>query len=157
MIKALKNFIVDHYLSVTYSVTALALVLAIVFNENLEFLFHILICLVVIGLYTAIGFLGYMVIKAIFADHLIDKKSIKIIILLLAILIGLYPAITYALDHYSTIEHGLTSHNLGKLYLLAPIASWPAIIAILILNIKTKWGNHREKKKLKKLQNECQE
>ena len=40
--------------------------------------------------------------------------------------------------------------ELEKLYLLAPIASWPCFIAIFILNLNTKWGKHREKKRLNK-------
>ncbi|MCQ2206641.1 MAG: hypothetical protein MJZ02_00280 [Paludibacteraceae bacterium] len=144
LINKLKNFIVDHYLVVSYLVIAAIFVLSILFSENLQFLIHMLACLVVIALFAAIGVMGYMAIRALFADHQIDKKSIKVFGILSVVLLILFPILKY----------GLKVDELEKLYLLAPIASWPCFIAILILNLNTKWGKHKEKKRLKNQQNE---
>ena len=125
---------------VSYLVIAAIFVLGILFSENLQFLIHMLACLVVIVLFAAIGVMAYMTIRALFADHQIDKKSIKVFCILSVILLVLYPIFKY----------GLKVDELEKLYLLAPIASWPCFIAIFILNLNTKWGKHREKKRLNK-------
>lgn len=125
---------------VSYLVIAAIFVLSILFSENLQFLIHMLACLVVIVLFAAIGVMAYMTIRALFADHQIDKKSIKVFCILSVILLVLYPIFKY----------GLKVDELEKLYLLAPIASWPCFIAIFILNLNTKWGKHREKKRLNK-------
>lgn len=144
LINKLKNFIIAHYLVVSYLVIAAIFVLSILFSENLQFLIHMLACLVVIVLYAAAGVMGYMTIRALFADHQIDKKSIKIFCILALVLAVLFPILKY----------GLKVDELEKLYLLAPIASWPCFIAIFILNLNTKWGKHREKKRLKNQQDE---
>ena len=125
---------------VSYLVIAAIFVLGILFSEDLQFLIHMLACLVVIVLFAAIGVMAYMTIRALFADHQIDKKSIKVFCILSVILLVLYPIFKY----------GLKVDELEKLYLLAPIASWPCFIAIFILNLNTKWGKHREKKRLNK-------
>ena len=125
---------------VSYLVIAAIFVLGILFSENLQFLIHMLACLVVIVLFAAIGVMAYTTIRALFADHQIDKKSIKVFCILSVILLVLYPIFKY----------GLKVDELEKLYLLAPIASWPCFIAIFILNLNTKWGKHRKKKRLNK-------
>ncbi|MBQ4035367.1 MAG: hypothetical protein K6G31_05580 [Paludibacteraceae bacterium] len=140
ILNRLKLFIIKHYLVVSYLVIAAIFVLSILFSENLQFLIHMLACLVVIVLFAAIGVMAYMTIRALFADHQIDKKSIKVFCILSVILLVLYPIFKY----------GLKVDELEKLYLLAPIASWPCFIAIFILNLNTKWGKHREKKRLNK-------
>ena len=140
LINRLKLFIIKHYLVVSYLVIAAVFVLGILFSENLQFLIHMLACLIVIVLFAAVGVMAYMAIRALFADHLIDKKSIKRFGILALILVVLFPIFKY----------GLKVDELEKLYLLAPIASWPCFIAIFILNINTKWGKHREKKRLNK-------
>ncbi len=140
ILNRLKLFIIKHYLVVSYLVIAAIFVLGILFSENLQFLIHMLACLVVIVLFAAIGVMAYMTIRALFADHQIDKKSIKVFCILSVILLVLYPIFKY----------GLKVDELEKLYLLAPIASWPCFIAIFILNLNTKWGKHREKKRLNK-------
>lgn len=140
MISKIKKFVINHYLVVAYSIIALSFVLAVLFSENLQFLIHMLASLVVITIYAAVGGLSYIVIRALIADHCVDKKSIKIIGLLVLILAVLYPVLKY----------GMKIEDLNHLYLLAPIASWPAILAVLILNIITKWGDRREKRKQSK-------
>lgn len=140
ILNRLKLFIIKHYLVVSYLVIAAIFVLSILFSENLQFLIHMLACLVVIVLFAAVGVMAYMTIRALFADHQIDKKSIKVLCILSVVLLVLYPILKY----------GLEVDELEKLYLLAPIASWPCFIAIFILNINTKWGKHREKKRLNK-------
>lgn len=137
-----KTFIANHYLALTYLIVALLFVLGLLFNNNLHFLILVLASLVVIGVYTGIGAFSYMTVRALFADHCIDRRSIKITLLLVVALVVLYPVLKNGLD-YEDINH---------LYLLAPLASWPAFLSIFILNIITKWGKHREKKRQQKQQ-----
>ncbi len=145
MISKIKTFIVNHYLVVSYLVIAILFILGILFKENLGFLIQMLACLVVIGIYAGIGFLGYIVIRAMTADRHFDSKSLKIIIILAVILALLIPVLKF-------LE--MDTEHIGKLYMLAPLASWPAFLAIIILNINTKWKNHKDKRRQQKLQNE---
>lgn len=141
MLRWLKAFLLKHYLVVTYLIVAILIVLSVIFQEDLPFLFRMIACLVVIGLYAGIGFLGYIIIRALFADHYIDKKSLMIACILFVILVALIPLLIY-----------MDVPNITEIYLLAPLASWPCFLAIIILNINTSWVDRREKRKLRKQQ-----
>lgn len=133
----LKDFIVDHYLVCAYSAIALLYVLFVLFQNDLPFLIEMLACLLVVMLFAVLGGLAYIVIRAKIADKCIDYKSLKGVGILAAVLIVLYPLLSY----------GLKIPDINKVYMMAPLASWPAFLAVVVLNIHTKWCNRKEKKR----------
>lgn len=129
MINKVREFIVKHYLVCTYLVFALALVLTVMFKKDLQFLLHMLAALVVIILFAALGVLLYIFVRALINDRMFDKGSLRnsgLVALLLAIL---YPVFLWAVG----IE------DIDKVYMFAPLASWPAILSIFILNCYTRF------------------
>ena len=68
MIHKIKNFVACHYLVCAYSMLALVSVLFVLFRNDWKFLVQLIVCLLVILLYAMVCGLGYIFIRAIFAD-----------------------------------------------------------------------------------------
>ena len=128
ILRKIRIFIVKHYLVCTYSVAGMAFVLYLLFGQDLHFMLRVLMTLIVIFLYALIGALLYIFIKALLVDKTFDKASLFKAACGGVGLLVLYPVLKFGLE----IEH------LNLTYLLAPLASWPAILSVLLLNIKNK-------------------
>lgn len=138
MIRKFTGFIARHYLVFSYAVLALAFILFILFNQNLKFLIQMISALVVILLFAIFGAMAYIFIKAIVIDKRFDKTTLRNMLITVAGIAVLYPVLVYGI--------GVDTFTLNKIYLLAPLASWPAIFAVLLLNIYNKFGQRRHRK-----------
>ena len=138
MIRKFTGFIARHYLVFTYAVLALAFILFLLFNQNLKFLVQMISALVVILLFAIFGAMAYIFIKAIVIDKRFDKTTLRNMLITVAGIAVLYPVLVYGI--------GVDTFTLNKIYLLAPLASWPAIFAVLLLNIYNKFGQRRHRK-----------
>ncbi len=136
MIHKIKNFVACHYLVCAYSMLALVSVLFVLFRNDWKFLVQLIVCLLVILLYAMVCGLGYIFIRAIFADKCFDKATLRKLFVIIGILALLYPFLRYIIK----------VNDVNMIYLLAPLASWPSAIAVLFLNICTKWSDHRQRK-----------
>ena len=137
MIKRIKDFLSKHYLVVGYSSIALAFVLYILLHNDLKYLVHFTACLVVILLFAIFSGLIYIIVRGLITDHHLCKKDLRNAIIVAAVL-GLF---------YLLLNNGLGVPDTGLIYMLAPLVSLPAILAVIILNMCTKWRIRRDKKR----------
>lgn len=136
MLNRVKNFIYRHYLVTTYCVLAFAFVLFVVFRNDLTFLLQLIAALIVIVLYAIAGSFVYIIVRAIFADHAFESKIFRTFCLVVLALVVFF----FVLRRFVFPSE---TENLVLIYELAPLASWPAILSVLVLNIFTKWNKVR--------------
>ncbi len=137
MVNRIRSFFFRHYLVAAYCFVGLCFALIVLFKNDLGELAKLVCCVLALILFAVAGALAYIIIRAVVADKVFELRVFRTLLLVSFSLVAFFFFLEYVLQ----IPH----RDLLKMYILAPLASWPAILSVLILNIFTKWNKRKDK------------